>query len=74
MSANTTLRERRNWHIHLLYIRHDFKDCLKLIEQQLQECSGMCEYAVYTKALIRRQQGQVADYHILSLMVIIYYR
>lgn len=26
-----------------------------------QECNGMCEYAIYTKALIKRQQGQVAE-------------
>lgn len=30
--APTTLREKRNWLIHLLYVRQDFTDCMLLIE------------------------------------------
>ena len=37
--------------------KQDFKDCLVVIEKQLAEFNGMCEYPIYVKALIKRQQG-----------------
>ncbi len=56
MSASTAglapalvLREKRNWLIHMLYVRHEMDECLALIEEQLKECSGLCEYAIYVK-------------------------
>ena len=120
---NTTNREKRNWLIHSLYIRQDFKACmevcssafrcthflarsevsargeywetekvrgggggviegpavaprsrgwrcrahvwcgspLQVVETQLQECNNNCEYAMYVKALIKRQRGQIAE-------------
>ncbi len=44
-----------------LYIRQEFPECLKVIEAQLQECKGLAEYPLYVKALIRRQQGAIAE-------------
>ena len=41
--------ERRNWLIHLHYIQKDFDRCIAIIDQQLAETGGMCEYAVYAK-------------------------
>merc|ERR1719261_1181593 len=32
-----------------------------VIEEQLKESNGMCEYAIYVKALIKRQEGQVQE-------------
>ncbi|KAK3755416.1 hypothetical protein QZH41_016631, partial [Actinostola sp. cb2023] len=32
-----------------------------LIQEQLQETQGMCEYALYAQALILRQEGQIQD-------------
>lgn len=61
MAASTTLREKRNWTIHLLYTRQEFSECLRLIDEQLRACSGMCEYALYVKGLIKRQQGQIRE-------------
>jgi len=58
---NTTNREKRNWLIHSLYIRQDFKACMEVVETQLQECNNNCEYAMYVKALIKRQRGQIAE-------------
>ena len=46
------LRERRNWLINLLYVRQEYEDCKEVVEAQLRECSGMCEFAIYVKALI----------------------
>ena len=41
--------ERRNWLIHLHYIRKEFETCKTLIKEQLEESNGMCEYAVYVQ-------------------------
>ena len=40
-AAPTTMREKRNWLIHLLYVRQDFHDCIAIIEEQLSECKGV---------------------------------
>eukprot|EP01043_Picozoa_sp_COSAG02_P004109 COSAG02_NODE_105_length_36393_cov_15.694495_14_plen_381_part_00 len=61
MASNTTSREKRNWLIHLLYIRQDYKECMKAVEEQLAECNGQSEYALYVKALIKRQNGQILE-------------
>lgn len=41
--------ERRNWLIHLHYIQKDYDRCKAIINEQLAETGGMCEYAVYAK-------------------------
>lgn len=41
--------ERRNWLIHLHYVRKEFDVCKSIIKDQLAESGGMCEYAVYTQ-------------------------
>ncbi|XP_069480718.1 BBSome complex member BBS4 isoform X2 [Ambystoma mexicanum] len=51
--------ERRNWLIHLHYIRKDYETCKAIIKEQLQETQGMCEYAVYVQALIFRLEGKI---------------
>ncbi|CAB1338981.1 unnamed protein product [Coregonus sp. 'balchen'] len=51
--------ERRNWLIHLHYIRKDYETCKAMIKDQLQETQGMCEYAIYVQALILRLEGQI---------------
>ena len=37
------------------------QECLELIEQVLSEFNGMCEYPIYVKALIKRQQGKIQE-------------
>lgn len=39
------------------YGSQDFDECLALIEQVLGETENLCEYALFTKALIKRQNG-----------------
>uniref|UniRef100_A0A673K6N3 Bardet-Biedl syndrome 4 protein-like n=1 Tax=Sinocyclocheilus rhinocerous TaxID=307959 RepID=A0A673K6N3_9TELE len=51
--------ERRNWLIHLHYIRKDYETCKAVIKEQLHETQGMCEYAVYVQALIMRLEGKI---------------
>lgn len=48
---SNSIRERNNWRIHLLYVRQNYKDCLKLIDDQLKECNGLCEYPLYIKGI-----------------------
>ena len=55
------LRERKNWLINLLYLRQEYEQCKEIVEQQLRECHGMCEFAIYVKALIMRQEGKVQE-------------
>eukprot|EP00754_Rhynchopus_humris_P043405 Rhum_TRINITY_DN3208_c0_g2::Rhum_TRINITY_DN3208_c0_g2_i1::g.10014::m.10014/K16531/BBS4; Bardet-Biedl syndrome 4 protein len=55
------LREQRNWLIHMRYVRQDFYECLILIEDQLHDSKGLCEYALYVKALIKRANGELQE-------------
>ena len=57
----TVVREKRNWLVHSLYSRQEYDECLKVIEEQLKAANGLCEYPVYVKALIRRQQGRIQE-------------
>ncbi|KAK8741087.1 hypothetical protein OTU49_002489 [Cherax quadricarinatus] len=53
--------ERRNWLIHLHYVRKEFDLCKHLIREQLEETRGMCEYANYVQGLILRQEGKIQE-------------
>jgi len=55
------LRERQNHLIHQLYVRQDFDICLKIIDEQLDECNSQAEYPLYVKALIKRQKGEIQE-------------
>ena len=49
--------ERKNWLIHLHYVRKEFDTCKFVIRCQLDETQGMCEYANYVqgKMLLRKE-------------------
>jgi len=61
--SNITINksERFNWYIHILFIRQDYDECLKLIEDQLEKTQGKSEYALYAKALILRIKGNIHE-------------
>ena len=59
--AHERSRDRLNWKIYELYVAHQIDDCLKLIEQQLYNCRGQCEFAIYVKGLISRNQGNISE-------------
>jgi Bardet-Biedl syndrome 4 protein len=63
MDATTAaqIREKKNWFIHLLYLRQDYAECLKVIEEQLVETHGNCEYALFVKGLIKRSSGELQE-------------
>ncbi len=39
----------KNYYLHKLYLRQEFPECLKLIEDMLKEHQGLCEYPIYVK-------------------------
>ncbi|XP_068131858.1 Bardet-Biedl syndrome 4 protein [Hyperolius riggenbachi] len=53
--------ERRNWLIHLHYVRKDYDACKGVIKEQLQATEGVCEYAVYVQALLLRLEGKIQE-------------
>lgn len=55
------IRERRNWLIHILYVRQEYTNCLQVIEAQLRETEGTCEYALYVKGLLKRMEGALTE-------------
>lgn len=42
---------KRNWQIYQLYAQHQFEEALKLIEEQLKENQGLCEYPIFVKGM-----------------------
>lgn len=46
-SAEVPVFERKNWLLHMHYIRRDFETCKILIKEMLIETDDMCEYARY---------------------------
>ncbi|EPY35947.1 Bardet-Biedl syndrome 4 protein like protein (BBS4-like protein 4) [Angomonas deanei] len=54
-------REKRNYLIHELFVRQSYTDCLEVIEAQLRDTDGMCEYALYVKGLLKRLAGELTE-------------
>lgn len=59
--AHERSRDRLNWKIYELYVAHQIEACLQLIESQLYACRGQCEFAIYVKGLIQRNQGNISE-------------
>jgi len=51
--------ERKNWLIHLHYVRREYARCKELIKQELEQSKGKSEYALLIKATILRTEGDV---------------
>lgn len=60
-SAGFQQRDRRNWFLYQLYVRQEYPACISLIESQLRETGGTCEYALYLKGLLKRQEGKLTE-------------
>ena len=50
-------RQKRNYLIHLLYVRKEYSECLDVIEDTLAQVNQLAEYPLYVKALILRHNG-----------------
>ncbi|XP_065913269.1 Bardet-Biedl syndrome 4 protein-like [Dysidea avara] len=57
--AEVPVFERKNWLLHMQYIRRDFDFCKILIKEMLIETDDMCEYARYVLGMILRQEGEI---------------
>jgi len=51
--------ERRNWLIHLHYVRREYARCKELIKEELEQSKGKSDYALHIKATILRTEGDV---------------
>ena len=49
--SKSTAREKLNAYIHLTYVRKDFAECQKAIEQQLMATNLQSEYPLYVKGI-----------------------
>ena len=52
-------KDRQNWLAHILFLRQDFTECLKLVDEVIESSDGRSEYALYLKALILRLKGKI---------------
>lgn len=60
-SSVLNLKEKYNWLIHVLFLRQEYDECNKIIENMLHESKGRSEYALYAKALILRVKGNIHE-------------
>ena len=60
-SAVINLKEKFNWLIHILFLKQEYDECNKIIEDMLHESKGRSEYALYAKALILRVKGNIHE-------------
>ena len=61
VKKDSTDMYKLNWHIHATFTRGEYSKCMEVIERQLKDTKGLCEYALYVKAMIKRQQGEITD-------------
>mmetsp|Transcript_52742 Transcript_52742/g.125577 ORF Transcript_52742/g.125577 Transcript_52742/m.125577 type:complete len:412 (-) Transcript_52742:377-1612(-) len=54
-------RQKRNYLIHLLYVRKEFDECTMLIDDTLEQVQSQAEYPLYVKGLILRHRGKIGD-------------
>ena len=54
-------RQKRNYLIHLLYVRKEYSECLDVIEDTLAQVNQLAEYPLYVKALILRHNGKINE-------------
>lgn len=52
-------KESKNWLIFALYVRNEFDECLKVIEEVIKETNNHNDVASYIKGLILRSKGEV---------------
>jgi len=53
--------DRLNWKIYELYVSNQSELCSQLIEQQLYDSHGQCEFAIFVKGLRERNVGNISE-------------
>lgn len=58
-------REKSNWLVHILFIRQEYAECMKFLDELIQDSEDSegekSEYALYLKALILRIKGNIHE-------------
>jgi Bardet-Biedl syndrome 4 protein len=44
-----------------MYLRGEYDECLRVVEEELEAAQGLCEFPIFVKALILRQQGKIRE-------------
>jgi Bardet-Biedl syndrome 4 protein len=55
------LKEKDNWLLHQMFIRHEYDSCLKKIDEILGDPNDKSEYALFIKAMILRIKGNIHE-------------
>ncbi|KAL7299540.1 hypothetical protein TKK_0007619 [Trichogramma kaykai] len=50
-----------NWMLYRRYVRHEFKLCKQLIDKEIEQWGGRCEYAYHMRGLIMRREGRLQE-------------
>jgi len=53
--------ERKNWMIHVLFMRQEYKECLKMLDAILKSTEEKSEFLFFMKGLIYRIEGRIAE-------------
>ena len=68
-TKQAAVREKKNWLINMLYVRQEFKECMEVVEEQLRESNGMCEYAIYADAWAEKQNAAIDTWAAFFLVI-----
>ncbi|CAI2371147.1 unnamed protein product [Moneuplotes crassus] len=61
MSQLLINKDKSNWLIHILFVRQEFDECMKLIDDVLDSSKDKSEYALFVKAMILRINGNIHE-------------
>ena len=61
ISVAINAQDKMNWICNVLFLKHEFDECLKLTELMLKETQGKHEFATYLKALVLRIKGRIHE-------------
>ena len=53
--------EKKNWLVHILFLRQEYKECLNMIETQTKNSVEKSEFLLFMKGLIYRIEGKIAE-------------
>ena len=54
-------KQNKNWLIFLYFVQNNYEECLKVIQEVLQDTNMRSEFANYIKGIILRSQGKIND-------------
>lgn len=52
---------QKNWLVHILFNRQEYKECVSLIESMEKETKEKSEFLLFMKGLIYRIEGKISE-------------